>query len=99
MGLTTKDYQRALDSQSACNASGLIHSLNETLEQIWEEAREKGEGTDWVSGHPIVRLYAEQLMWLSRKTDYFEAYRVCCEERAKEQCDTLPCASIQSEKT
>ena len=83
MGLRALDYQRALDAQSACNASGLIHSLHETIDRVWDEARENGLGTDWVNGHPILRLYAEQLSFLSSKTDYFRAYQVC-EERAKE---------------
>jgi hypothetical protein len=83
MGLTSLDYQRALDAQTACNASGLIHSLHETIDRIWEEARMNGQGTEWVNTHPILRLYAEQLSFLSSKTQYFRAYEIC-EMRAKE---------------
>jgi hypothetical protein len=70
------DYQNALRTQSACNLSGIVHSFSEMLPKIWAEAREAGEGTDWVNEHPICILFAEQISHLA-KGDYFEAYKVC----------------------
>ncbi len=61
----SSEYQFALCSQSACNASGLIHHLAHTIDLILEEARANNLGTDYVNSHPIVRLYAEQLLFLS----------------------------------
>ena len=80
--LTPDDYLMALHSQSASNLSGLVHSLSMVLEGIWEEARAKGEGTDFVNGHPIVRLYIEQLNHLCRG-EYAEAYRICVAQANK----------------
>jgi hypothetical protein len=39
-------YEMALLSQGACNLSGLVHSLAETMELLWKEANEQGKGTD-----------------------------------------------------
>jgi hypothetical protein len=76
-------YRQALLSQGACNLSGLARSLaEEIIPQVREEARARGEGTDYVNSHPAVRLFLEQMIWLCRR-DYFEAYRIC-EERAGE---------------
>ena len=63
--LTRKDWQFALYAQSACNASGIIHGLSDVVSRVWDEARERGQGTDWVNHHAIVRLYVEQLIHLS----------------------------------
>ncbi len=79
MGLTKKDYQDAIHSQSACNLSGLVKSLAEVLDRIWEEAREQKKGTDFVNDQPIVRLFAEQIFYLS-KIGYPEAYQLCAEK-------------------
>lgn len=75
------DYQNALSSQSACNLSGIVHSFSEILPKIWDEAREKGEGTDWVNNHPISVLFAEQITHLANNgnQDYFAAYKTCTE--------------------
>jgi len=63
--LTKRHFQQALDSQSTCNLSGIVNSLNETMTHIWEEARANGHGTEWVNKHPICRLYAEQISFLA----------------------------------
>ena len=78
MPLTKRDYEQALFSQSACNASGLIHSLSELMPRIREEV----SGTDQVNNHPIMRLYVEQLNHLCGSTSYFEADKLC-RERSK----------------
>lgn len=75
------EYQAALDSQNACNSSGLIRSLARATEAIWEEARQAGKGTDYVNCHPIIVLYLEQLAHLSgtmlSHPRYSEAYAAC----------------------
>jgi len=71
-------YEMALLSQSACNLSGLVHSLAYAVELIWQEANEQGQGTDYMNNHPIVRLYVEQMTFLCR-ADYSASYRACLE--------------------
>lgn len=73
--------EKALLSQDACNASGIIKSLAEIVDAVWDEAKMLGQGTDFVNSHPVIRLLAEQIMWLSKDRDYCEAYRIC-EEKA-----------------
>ncbi|MGD0627401.1 MAG: hypothetical protein ABSB32_22205 [Thermodesulfobacteriota bacterium] len=77
-----REYEMALLSQGACNLSGLVHSLSAAMELIWEEAREQGQGTDYVNNHPIVRLYVEQMSFLCR-ADYSASYRTCLEKSKK----------------
>ena len=71
--LTIWDYEKAMTSQNACNASGLIHAMVEVTEKIWVEARLLGKGTEYVNSHPILRLYIEQLQHLN-KTSYHDAH-------------------------
>ena len=78
-----KDYQSAVDSQGACNLSGIVHSFSEILPRIWEEANSIEEGTDWINRHPICVLFAEQIKHLSTGITYFDAYQLCG-GRAKE---------------
>lgn len=80
--LTFVDYDRAMCSQDACNLSGLVHALSEVMPRISAEARERGEGTEYVNNHPIVRLYVEQLQHLCR-TEYHKAYSVVADKIAK----------------
>ena len=82
-GLTPYDYLQALHSQSACNLSGIVHSFSEVISRIWDEAQARGHGTDWVNEHPICRLYAEQIAWLTRKTDYSRAHDACQVEASR----------------
>jgi len=63
--LTKRDYQDALDSQCACNLSGIVRTFSEVTRRIWDEVRANGGGTDDVNRHPICRLYAEQIAFLS----------------------------------
>jgi hypothetical protein len=80
------DYQSALDVQTACNASGVINSLSRLMPAIWDEARQSGQGTDYVNRHPIVILYLNQLVWLATadciSPSAFYAAQKVCEERA-----------------
>jgi hypothetical protein len=78
-------YDAALLAQTACNLSGLVHSPSRVInEHIWPEARRLGKGTDWVNKHPIVRMYLEQMVYLSigrntsEETDsYNQAWSIC----------------------
>jgi len=86
---TAADYQRAIDSQSACNLSGIVKSLARDLDKIWEEARALNKGTNYVNTHPICRLYAEQIMFLScggqpQHESWEQAMRTC-DEKVKVQ--------------
>ena len=56
----------ALLSQTACNASGLIHELSKIVTRLWDQANRESRGTDWVNRHPVVVLFVAQLSHLSR---------------------------------
>lgn len=45
----------------ASNASGMIRSMNRCLDYIWAEARDCGQGTDYVNKHPVITLFLSQL--------------------------------------
>lgn len=82
MKLTEHDYQLALDAQNACNLSGIVHSWSKIVSRIWDEAHERGEGTDWVNKHPINVLFAAQASWLCAGDSigmgvYGDAHRDC----------------------
>jgi hypothetical protein len=64
---SANDYELALGSQTACNLTAIVRSLAQVSEEIWAEARRKSMGTDYVNAHPICRLYAEQISYLSTK--------------------------------
>lgn len=86
--LTKKDYEYALMVQSAVNLSGVVNSFARVLVKIWEEANETGNGTDWVNAHPICRLYAEQIAFLSgagtpSNYESWEKAYAECEEKSK----------------
>ena len=83
VGPTTHDYQTALHAQSACNLSGIVRALAEITERLWEEARALGKGTEHVNQHPISRLFAEHIAFLSGAgtpsdaASYAAAYKAC----------------------
>ena len=56
-----KHWQAAMDSQCACNLSGIVHSYSKVMTVIWDEANRVSQGTDWVNTHPIAVLYATQV--------------------------------------
>ena len=78
--LETRDWQWAIHSQDAFNLSGVVHNFSQVISRLWNEAHERGEGTEWVNSHPICRLYAEQIYHLASGRDYFEAYQACTKE-------------------
>jgi len=74
----------ALQAQNACNLSGVVHSMSQTMTELWAHAHEQGEGTDWVNTHPISILYATQIAWLSAGAMancdvYYKAHNACKE--------------------
>jgi len=65
--VSKETYKQVWASIDACNASGIIRSLdNKWLTEIWEEARELGKGTDYVNSHPILVIVADKLLQLAR---------------------------------
>ena len=58
-------YRNALDVQSASNLSGVVLQFARDMERINEEVRAAGGGTEQVNRHPVCRLYAEQIAWLT----------------------------------
>jgi hypothetical protein len=65
MPITTKTWQQGLDSQSACNLSGLAHFLVRLLDEL----RANGvNGTDALNTHPLVRLVVAQMAHLAYGT-------------------------------
>jgi len=87
IGLTKNDYQKALDSQTACNLSGIVFSFAEIMKRICNEDRNLNEGTEWRNKHPICRLFAEQIIHLTgNDTDsWFAAFKKCTEEVRDEE--------------
>lgn len=58
--------QAALDAQSACNLSGIVHSFSKiATDVLWPIARAEGKGTDFVNGHPISVLFADKIAALA----------------------------------
>lgn len=63
--ITTAQWQEALDIQNACNLSGVVHTLTERMADVWAEAHELGQGTEYVNRHPLVVLYLDKLTQLA----------------------------------
>lgn len=81
--LSKDDYATALAIQSACNLGAVIHTFDKIVDKLQYEARIHAHGTDWVNRHPITRMFAEQIAFLSSPRDYSEAAKIC-ETKAKE---------------
>ena len=65
MAISSKTWQQALDSQTACNLSGLAHFLPRLLDEL----RASGvNGTDALNTHPLVRLVVAQMAHLAYGT-------------------------------
>lgn len=58
-------YRNALDVQSASNLSGVVFQFARDMERINAEVRAAGGGTEQANRHPVCRLYAEQIAWLT----------------------------------
>src|ERR1022692_2741038 len=62
MPISQKTWQHGLDSQTACNLSGLAHFLPRLLDEL----RANGiNGTDALNKHPLVRLIVAQMAYLA----------------------------------
>lgn len=80
-GLSARDFQTAIDVQSACNPVALVNHFQRIMQKVSHEAKMKGKGTEYIMNHPICRLFAEQVKYLMCTTDYMKAYQEC-EEHA-----------------
>ena len=84
-------YLNALDVQSASNLSGVVLQFARDMEQVNEEVRASGGGTEQVNRHPVCRLYAEQIAWLTggggcgNPDTYTQAYDACQRKVEEEQ--------------
>jgi hypothetical protein len=89
-------YQNALDSQCACNLSGLIRSLPAIADEIWDEIRadEKFMNTSTFNQHPVMRLFAEQFVHLTSGRDYSKASAICERKALLVKCQD--CGSLVS---
>jgi hypothetical protein len=70
--------QLALDVQDASNLSGVVATYHEILmDVLWPEAIDRGQGTNWVSRHPVSYLFAYKVLALAgyEPLNQYEAYR------------------------
>ena len=65
MPLSATTWQQALDSQSACNLSGLAHFLVRALGELRADGL---NGTDALNTHPLVKLVVAQMAYLAYGT-------------------------------
>jgi len=65
MAISQKTWQQALDSQSACNLSGLAHYLPKLLDEL---RASNVNGTSALNTHPLVRLIVAQMAYLAYGT-------------------------------
>ncbi len=62
MPISKETWQRGIDSQSACNLSGLAQFLPRLLDEL----RQNGiNDTDALNAHPLVRLAVAQMAYLA----------------------------------
>ena len=84
-------YRNALDVQSTSNLSGVVFQFARDMRRINEEVRANGGGTEQVNRHPVCRLYAEQIAWLTGAggcvdpSTYREAHDACQRKVEEEQ--------------
>jgi hypothetical protein len=65
MPISQKTWQQGLDSQSACNLSGLAHYLPKLLDEL---RANNVNGTSALNTHPLVRLIVAQMAYLAYGT-------------------------------
>jgi hypothetical protein len=82
--VTAKDYDSALAAQTACNLSGIVFSFADIMHRLCNTEK----STTPRNEHPICRLFAEQIMHLTSKTDYYKAYGLCEDEAKKTHSET-----------
>ena len=91
-------YRNALDVQSASNLSGVILQFARDMKRLNEEVRASGGGTEQANRHPVCRLYAEQIAWLTggdgcADTETYRAAHDACSRKVEEE------QQLQSERT
>lgn len=57
--------QQCIDTQDACNLSGVAGFLSRSTELLWQQARALGHGTDWVNEHPVCVMLTNKLASLT----------------------------------
>lgn len=92
--LLVSDFADALNSQDACNISGMLFSLSEIQGRINHTSYKHGYGTDWRNRHPIVRLYIHHISFLCGNGESIDSseYHACSEfcRRVTSPIDPLP---------
>ena len=87
-------YQNALNVQSASNLSGVVLQFARDMKRINEKVRAAGGGTEQVNKHPVCRLYAEQIAWLtgagSGDTETYRQAHDACRRKAEEEHEVQP---------
>ena len=90
-----KHCRDAIQVQDACNLSALVHSMDETMSDLWAMARALGKGTDWVNNHPICRLYASKIAHLTGM--FASANTLAVHAEAEELCTLYRTGSTDQE--
>ena len=85
----------AIQVQDACNLSAVVHSMDETMSDLWAMARAMGKGTDWVNNHPICRLFASKIAHLTGM--FASANTLTFHAEAEELCRLYPTGSADQE--
>jgi hypothetical protein len=84
--VTTALWQEALDIQDACNISGLLRDLPRVLDAVHGDAHARGQGTDYVNTHPLLRLWLDKCCALAGLTvqqrPVLDAYQAAVEAGA-----------------
>jgi hypothetical protein len=87
-------HRTALEVQDASNLSGVVYQFARDMEVICEEVRQNGGGTNAINRHPVCRMYAEQIAWLSgagscaNHKSYLRAHDAC--ERQATEPQPIP---------
>jgi hypothetical protein len=77
-------YEEAHMTQGACNAVGLLNSCARFAAAVIEDC-DTGKWKGERNHHPLIRLLAEQLMYLSQMTTWGEAWDWCKTKMLEEQ--------------
>lgn len=79
--LTPRDYQDAVEVQSACNLSGVVFSFARAMQAICNETN----GTEEKNAHPIAVLYASKIASLTQCENFetFKKAHVACTKKSR----------------
>lgn len=79
---TIKDLAReAIESQSACNLSGVVHTFSRVMTDLRLIAQAEGwETTEKINNHPVAILWSSKIASLTNSEDKFsQAYAWACD--------------------